>query len=151
MAEIRISQITAKSSNLASTDEFAIAESDGSGGFASKKITGNEIKDGVRQTTSRDITSFPNTLTISNVNKFLQISSGIANTTTIPPNSSVAFPIGTRIEITQSGSGQTQVAAGSGVTLRSAGGATKINAQYGVATLLKVSTDIWHLFGDITT
>tara|TARA_R100001460_G_scaffold10532_3_gene24926 strand:+ start:76 stop:531 length:456 start_codon:yes stop_codon:yes gene_type:complete len=151
MADIRISQLTAKSNNLEITDEFAIAESDGSGGFVSKKINGAEIKDGVRQTTTRDITSFPNTLTISNVNKFLQISSGIANTTTIPPNSSVAFPIGTRIEITQSGSGQTQVAAGSGVTLRSAGGATKINAQYGVATLLKVGTDIWHLFGDITT
>ena len=70
MADIRISQLTAKSNNLEITDEFAIAESDGSGGFVSKKINGAEIKDGVRQTTTRDITSFPNTLTISNVNKF---------------------------------------------------------------------------------
>ena len=45
MAEIRISQLTAKSSNLASTDEFAIAESDGAGGFVSKKINGAQLKD----------------------------------------------------------------------------------------------------------
>jgi hypothetical protein len=45
MAEIRISQLTAKASNLASTDEFAIAEDDGAGGYVSKKITGAQIKD----------------------------------------------------------------------------------------------------------
>lgn len=43
MAEIKISQLTAKGANLANTDEFAIAEDDGAGGYVSKKITGAEI------------------------------------------------------------------------------------------------------------
>ena len=43
MAEIKISDLTAKSANLSNTDLFAIAESDGAGGFVSKKITGQEI------------------------------------------------------------------------------------------------------------
>ena len=43
MAEIKISDLTAKNANLSNTDEFAIAESDGAGGFVSKKITGQEI------------------------------------------------------------------------------------------------------------
>ena len=43
MAEIKISNLTAKSANLANTDLFVIAESDGAGGFVSKKITGAEI------------------------------------------------------------------------------------------------------------
>ena len=43
MAEIKISDLTAKSANLANTDLFVIAESDGAGGYVSKKITGAEI------------------------------------------------------------------------------------------------------------
>lgn len=43
MAEIKISDLTAKSANLANTDLFVIAESDGAGGYVSKKITGQEI------------------------------------------------------------------------------------------------------------
>ena len=43
MAEIKISDLTAKSANIASTDRFVIAESDGAGGFNSKYITGAEI------------------------------------------------------------------------------------------------------------
>ena len=43
MAEIKISDLTAKGANIASTDRFVIAESDGAGGFNSKYITGSEI------------------------------------------------------------------------------------------------------------
>ena len=43
MAEIKISDLTAKGANIANTDRFVIAESDGSGGFNSKYITGAEI------------------------------------------------------------------------------------------------------------
>jgi len=43
MAEIKISDLTAKGDNIANTDRFVIAESDGAGGFNSKYITGAEI------------------------------------------------------------------------------------------------------------
>jgi len=150
MADIKISALTAKGANLATTDRFAIAEV-GGGSFNSKHITGSEIIDGVKLTTQRGVSSFPNTFSLADANKFLTLDSSSANVSTIPPNSSVAFPIGTRIEITQDNTGQSQVVAGSGVTLRAAGGASKLSAQYATATLLKVQTDIWYLFGSITT
>ena len=43
MAEIKISDLTAKGANIANTDRFVIAESDGAGGFTSKYILGSEI------------------------------------------------------------------------------------------------------------
>jgi len=46
MAEIKISDLTAKGANIANTDRFVIAESDGAGGFNSKYITGAEITAG---------------------------------------------------------------------------------------------------------
>jgi hypothetical protein len=74
---------------------------------------------------------------------------GSANNLTIPLNSSVAFPTGTQILLAQYGSGQTTIVATSGVTVRSNGGKLKLNVQYSGATLIKIGTDEWYLFGDI--
>jgi hypothetical protein len=51
MAEKKISQLTAKSANLASTDLIPIAESDGLGGYVTKHITGSEVIGGAGSTT----------------------------------------------------------------------------------------------------
>tara|TARA_Y100001972_G_scaffold122691_1_gene168695 strand:+ start:61 stop:504 length:444 start_codon:yes stop_codon:yes gene_type:complete len=147
MAEIRISQITAKSSNLASTDEFAIAESDGSGGFVSKKITGAQIKDSTLNEQSGALYTFA----LTDAHKTVILTNGSAADLKIPLNSAVAFPIGTRIELIQGGAGQITILPTGGVTVNSSGGKTKLAAQYAVATILKVATDTWYLFGDITT
>ena len=66
-------------------------------------------------------------------------------------NSAIAFPIGTRIELLQGGAGQVTILPTGGVTVNSSGGKTKLAAQYAQATILKVATDTWYLFGDITT
>lgn len=71
-------------------------------------------------------------------------------TLTVPPNSSVAFPVGANITIIALGAGQVTVAEGSGVTIRSAGSALKLTEQYSTATLIKIATDTWLLVGDIT-
>jgi len=147
MAEIRISQITAKSSNLATTDEFAIAESDGSGGFVSKKINGAQLKD----STFSAQTATTYNLVLTDAHKTVTLTNGSAIDARIPTNAGTAFPIGTRIELLQGGAGQVTVAPTSGVTLNSSGGKTKLSAQYAQATILKVATDTWYLFGDITT
>jgi len=81
----------------------------------------------------------------------VEMNVGSANNLTIPPNSSVKFPIGSQIVIAQYGAGQTTIVPDTGVTLRSSGGKTKIAAQYGVATLIKRGADEWYLAGDITT
>ena len=147
MAEIRISQITAKSSNLASTDEFAIAESDGSGGFVSKKISGAQLKDSTLN--EQTVTTY--NLVLTDAHKTVIVTNGSAIDLKIPTNSGIAFPIGTRIEIIQGGAGQITIVPSGGVTVNSSGGKTKLAAQYAVATILKVATNTWYLFGDITT
>lgn len=75
-----------------------------------------------------------------------------ANTVTIPPNSAVSFPVGAYIAaIVQKGAGQTQIVAGSGVTLRSRSGATKLTAQWSAATLYQRAINEWVLAGDISS
>jgi hypothetical protein len=74
-----------------------------------------------------------------------------AQTFTIPANATIAFPVKTYITIMQYGTGQITITPAGGVTLRSAGSKTKTVAQYSCATLLKIATNEWVLFGDLTT
>ena len=99
-------------------------------------------------TTTRQNASY--TIALADRGKLIEMNSGSANNLTVPLNSSVAFPIGTNIDIIQYGAGQTTVVATSGVTIASAGGALKLSAQYSGASLVKANTDVWYLFGDIT-
>ena len=68
---------------------------------------------------------------------------------TIPPNSSVAYGIGTQINVMQLGAGTVTITAGAGVTLRSDGSKLKTNAQYAVATCCKIATDTWVVVGSL--
>jgi hypothetical protein len=68
---------------------------------------------------------------------------------TIVPNSSVAFGIGTQINVMQLSAGTVTITAGSGVTLRSDGSKLKTNAQYAVATCLKIASDTWVVVGNL--
>jgi hypothetical protein len=90
-------------------------------------------------------------LVLSDANKLVEMNVTIANNIQIPLNSSVAFSIGTQILVSQYGAGQTQIVPAVGVTIRSAGGKLKLNSQYSGATLIKIATNEWYLFGDITT
>jgi len=90
------------------------------------------------------------TLALTDADKLVEMNVATANNLTVPLNSSVAFPIGTKIDLAQYGAGQTTVVATSGVTVRSAGGALKLTSQYSGATLVKIATDEWYLFGNIT-
>ena len=147
MADIRISQLTAKSSNLASTDELAIAEFVSGTTYTSKKITGAEIKN----STINAITVTTYNLVLTDAHKTVTLTNGSAIAARIPTNAGTAFPIGTRIELLQGGAGQVTVTPTAGVTVNSSGGKTKLAAQYAQGTILKTATDTWYLFGDITT
>ena len=148
MADIRISQLTAKASNLATTDEFAIAEFVSGTTFTSKKITGAELKNSLIKSATASTYNF----ILTDSHKTVMLIDGSSVAARIPLNSAVAFPIGTRIEIIQEGAGQITVqGTTAGVTLNSSGGKTKLAAQYAQATILKTATDTWYLFGDITT
>lgn len=88
------------------------------------------------------------TLSLTDNWKVITINSSSANTLTVPPNSTVALPIGASITICCIGSGQTTIAAGSGVTIYSRGSLLDI-IVLGDATLLKIGTDTWKLIGSL--
>ncbi|HKY56438.1 MAG TPA: hypothetical protein VJL80_00185 [Aeromicrobium sp.] len=86
------------------------------------------------------------TLVLADAGKFVTMSNASASTLTVPPNSSVAFPVGTVIEGAQLGAGQVTLTPGSGVTINGTPG-LKIAAQYGSYALVKTATDTWLAVG----
>lgn len=82
-------------------------------------------------------------------NPLITFGSSSATTVTVPPNSSVAFPVGTQIDCLQLGSGKVTLAQGSGVTINSKGTNKAISAQYVAVSLVKTATDTWVLVGDL--
>jgi hypothetical protein len=91
------------------------------------------------------------TLVLTDAGKMITMNKGTANNLTVPPNSSVAFPTNSRIDVIQYGAGQTTIVAGAGVTIRSSGSKLKITGQYSGASLWKKGTDEWVLVGDIAS
>lgn len=90
------------------------------------------------------------TLALTDVNKHLLKTGTDAETWTIPPNSSVAFPTGTTVTFVNNAASAITVARGSGVALIWAGNGADANrtlAVYGLATILKIGTDTWYISG----
>jgi hypothetical protein len=95
------------------------------------------------------------TAVLTDNGKVVTMDNGSGNTFRLPTNASVAFPIGTQINVLQIGAGQTTInAVTSGTTtIQSTGGtaaAPKLRARYSAATCLKAGTDLWYVFGDIS-
>jgi hypothetical protein len=82
-------------------------------------------------------------------NTLVTASNASAITVTVPPNSSVAYPVGAILQLAQGGAGQVTIAAGSGVTINYTPG-LKLRAQYSVASLVQTATNTWLLSGDVT-
>jgi len=114
-------------------------------------ITGNLTVTGTTPsviTFNRQSSSY--TLAITDAGLMVEMNVATANNLTIPLNSAVPFVIGQIIEVTQYGAGQTTIVPTSGVTVRSYTGLTKLSGQYAAATLTKVGTNEWYLFGNLT-
>lgn len=91
------------------------------------------------------------TLVIGDAGKVVEMNNASANTLTVPPNSSVAFPIGTLIQVDQYGAGITTIAQGAGVTINSEGSKKRLSAQHISVSLRKRATDEWQLTGSLIT
>jgi hypothetical protein len=89
------------------------------------------------------------TLALGDAGTVVEGTKATAQTITVPPNSSVAFPIGTVIEVVQYGAGQITLTPGAGVTIRTASTLTT-RAQYSSVGLRKRATDEWVATGDLT-
>jgi hypothetical protein len=115
------------------------------------QVTGSALVTGVFKqtvTTNRQTASY--SLVLLDRGKLVEMNVATANNLTVPASGTINFPIGTQIDISQYGAGQTTVVAAVGVTVRSAAGALKLASQYSGGSLVKIGTDEWYLFGDIT-
>ena len=90
------------------------------------------------------------TLVLADAGKMIRSASG-THAWTVPPNSSVAFPIGTTIALRNGVSGGTvTITRGAGVSIYIGGETTSKDpafAQGGMATLVKEETDVWVVTG----
>jgi hypothetical protein len=94
------------------------------------------------------------TFALTDNGKLVTASNAAAQTYSIPTNASVAFPIGTQINLIQIGAGQVTVSAATpGTTTISSNAATpagpKCRNQFAALTCIKVATDLWYVIGDI--
>ena len=90
------------------------------------------------------------TTVLADDGKLITCSNAASIALTIPPNSSVAYGIGTQINIAQLGAGQVTITAGAGVTLNSSGAKLKLKDQYSVATCVKTDTNTWFVVGNLS-
>jgi hypothetical protein len=81
----------------------------------------------------------------------IEMGSSSPITLTIPTDATLNYPIGTSIDILQTGAGQVTIAAATpGTTAVNATPGLKLRTQWSSCTLLKRAANTWVVFGDLT-
>ena len=109
---------------------------------------GTQVKVGVPSITP--ITEKTAAYTLSNTDErdtIIEVNSGSAVTLTIPEDATVDFPVGSTLDIIQTGTGQVTIA-GSGSAVVNGTPGTKLRTQWSSVTLLKRAANSWLVFGD---
>lgn len=88
------------------------------------------------------------TLVLADKGALVTMNNAAANAVTVPPNSTAAFAVGSRVDVGQDGAGQTTIVAGSGVTIRTPE-TLKLRKQWAKASLIKRDTNTWDLEGNL--
>jgi hypothetical protein len=129
----------------AKTAENALNSTTGAAGLADTSIATTAFVDRLR-----DVPSVPKsatyTLALTDRGNSVDTTAGV----TVPPNSTVAFGVGSTVTITNTSGSAVTITQGAGVTLRQAGTANTGNrtlAAYGVCTVRKTATDTWFIAG----
>jgi hypothetical protein len=79
----------------------------------------------------------------------IEIDKSTGTTLTIPTDATLNYPVGTTLDIIQTGSGQVTIAGAIGVTVNATPG-LKLRTQWSSVTLLKRASNTWLVFGDLT-
>lgn len=145
MANKKLTDLTA-SSGLALEDLVEVVD-DPSGTPASRKATMDQVRTLLSALPVNTQTA-SYTLVVGDAGKTVEMNVASANNLTVPPNSSVAFPVGTVVEVCQIGAGQTTIVAGSGVTVQTPE-TLVMTGQWSTVSLRKRATDTWVLAGDV--
>ena len=146
MADIKVTALTEESTPI-STDIVMMVDDPGGTPVSKKVEIGNLVKG--RADEVLGVTGAAKTLGLSDCNTIQRLNRTSAQTITIPNNSSVSIPTGTRITLVRQGTGTPTISPDTGVTLWSASSNVDISPRYGVATLIKLTNNIWILFGDL--
>lgn len=113
----------------------------------SGKVTLAELR-AYAQRTPENVRADDYTLVLSDAFRLVTIDADSPKTITVPPDSSVDFPVGTRVDVAQDGVGQMTIGAGDGVVIRTPE-TLKIRKQWGKATLIKRAANTWDLEGNL--
>jgi hypothetical protein len=122
------------------------------------KLGGVEFSDGVQTKQGvPSLTSIVSTtagdgysVVLTDRDKLIEVNpDGQPVTVTIPTNSSVAYPVGTSIDILQISSGEVTIAGAGGVTVNATPG-LKLRTQWSSATLFKRAENTWVVYGDLS-
>jgi hypothetical protein len=93
------------------------------------------------------------TTVLADNGKLVTQSNASAIVTTIPPNSSVDYPVGAQITFVRYGAGSLTIQGGAGVTIVSTGAtaaAPTLRVQYSTCTAIQTTNNNWLVVGDIT-
>jgi hypothetical protein len=140
--------LTNKTISASNNTLTGVATETGTQTLTNKTLTSPKVNLGINAQTGTTYTTV-----LDDNGKLVTLSNASGITLTIPPNSSVAYPVGAQLNLAQLGAGQVTFAGGSGVTIVSTGAtasAPKLRAQYSTATAVQTSTDNWLVMGDIS-
>jgi hypothetical protein len=123
-------------------------------GAAAIRTVGNGFDAALAKLTLNARTATYTVVLADNKNTLVTMAVATANDFLLPTNASVAFPIGSVINVIQTGAGKTTIKAVTpGTTTVSSTGAVPaspdLRAQFSAATCIKVATDTWYVIGDI--
>jgi hypothetical protein len=104
-------------------------------------LTAANLNTAFNALTLRTVTGTSDTLLLDDNGGGVTYSNAAATTSTIPPNSSVAFAVGTKIVLINLGAGVVTVTAGAGVTVN---GSVLTLAQDAGGTCIKTATNTWY-------
>ena len=98
----------------------------------------------VQKTASYTLTS------LTERDDLIEVNSGSACVISIPTDATLDFPIGTSLDILQTGAGEVSIAAVTpGTTTINATPGLKLRTQWSSATIFKRAADTWVVYGDL--
>jgi len=140
--------LTGAPAALNTLDELAAALGDDAN-FASSVTTSLGLKVDSLTPISQKTASYTLSL-LTERDDLIEMSSASALVLTIPTDATLNFPIGTSIDILQTGAGQVTIAPVSGTVTVNATPGLKLRTTWSSATLFKRAANTWVVFGDLT-
>lgn len=150
-----ISSISNSGTVTIPTGTVTLATLTGTETFTNKTLTTPTLNDPKINLTIDAQTGTTYTVILDDNGQLVTMNNASANTLSIPTDASVAFPVGTQINVLQIGTGQTTIqAVTAGTTTIVSTGATatapRLRTRYSSATCVKLAANSWVVMGDIS-